>query len=71
MVKLIVHIGNGKTGSSSIQGTLLAGRQALADQGEVDLALMLEHGQNAVCPAWQQRSGPDAFFMMDRGPAWE
>lgn len=71
MVKLIVHIGNGKTGSSSIQETLLAGRQALADQGVVDLGLMLEHGQNAVCPAWQQRSESDAFFMVVPDPARE
>lgn len=69
MVKLIVHIGHGKTGSSSIQETLLASRQALTDQGVAYLGLMLEHSQNTVRPAWQQRSGSDAFFAVDHDSA--
>lgn len=68
MVKLIVHIGHGKTGSSSIQETLLAGRQALADQGVCYLGLMLEHGARATRPDWQHRGGSDAYFAPNRDP---
>lgn len=62
MVKLVVHIGHGKTGSTSIQQSLLAARPALATQGVHYLGLMLEHAQNAPRPAWQIMSGSNQFF---------
>lgn len=68
MVKLIVHIGHGKTGSSSIQETLLSGRDILADQGIAYLGLMLEHGGGLNRHDWQKRSGSDIFFANARDP---
>jgi hypothetical protein len=53
--KLILHIGAGKTGSSSIQQTLDANPQALADQGLLYLGVMLEHAPVKQA-AWQSRS---------------
>lgn len=62
MVKLIVHIGNGKTGSSSIQKTLLEAHARLAAQNVIYLGIMLEHARNVVRPAWQFVGGSARFF---------
>ena len=62
MVKLVVHIGHGKTGSSSIQRSLLEAKTRLSSQGVKYLGLMLEHAGNSDRPAWQVRSGSDRFF---------
>lgn len=62
MVKLIVHIGHGKTGSSSIQQSLLAARSQLVAQNVKYLGLMLEHAHSAQNFAWQVMSGSDRFF---------
>jgi hypothetical protein len=59
--RLVVHIGSGKTGTSSIQETLRAGRQALQRQGIAYLGLMLEHAGPQRFP-WQAANGSDAFF---------
>lgn len=61
-MKLIVHIGHGKTGSSSIQKTLLAAQPRLAAQNVTYLGMMLEYARNVVRPAWQVDSGSDRFF---------
>jgi len=68
MGKLIVHIGHGKTGSSSIQETLLAGRNTLVEQGIAYLGLMLEHGASTYQHEWQKRSGSDIFFASTHDP---
>ena len=62
MVKLVVHIGHGKTGSSSIQRSLLEATKQLELQGIKYLGLMLEHARNASRPVWQVRTGSDRFF---------
>lgn len=67
MVKLVVHIGHGKTGSSSIQASLLHAREHLKAQGIKYLGLMLEYADNSDRPIWQVRSGSDQFF--DQTPA--
>lgn len=62
MVKLVVHIGHGKTGSSSIQKTLLQHASELARQGVKYLGLMLEHATSPSRMSWQNMGGSDAFF---------
>ena len=62
MVKLIVHIGHGKTGSSSIQESLLKAQPQLEAQGIRYLGLMLEHARNTDRPNWQFRGGSDLYF---------
>nr|WP_295464547.1 hypothetical protein [Mesorhizobium sp.] len=62
MVKLVVHIGHGKTGSSSIQETLLHNTQILARQGVKYLGLMLENADAGTRLPWQRMDGSDAFF---------
>lgn len=62
MVKLIVHIGHGKTGSSSIQRSLLEARTILESQQIKYLGIMLEHAANVQRPEWQAQSGSDLFF---------
>ena len=62
MVKLVVHIGHGKTGSSSIQRSLLEATKQLELQGIKYLGLMLERASNTSRPGWQVRSGSDLFF---------
>ena len=64
MVKLIVHIGHGKTGSTSIQQSLLCAESILAQQGVKYLGLMLEHAQAGAKHGWQFRAGSDVFFDM-------
>ncbi len=60
--KLIVHIGAGKTGSSSIQAALKRSEQALSDRKAKYLGMMLEHGATTDRPEWQQQNGSRAFF---------
>lgn len=62
MVKLIVHIGHGKTGSTSIQQSLLSAQAELAEQGVHYLGIMLEHTHAAERKKWQHVSGSDHFF---------
>lgn len=62
MVKLIVHIGHGKTGSSSIQKTLKNGMAALDSAQIRYLGLMLEHACSGVQADWQKEPGSDRFF---------
>lgn len=62
MVKLVVHIGHGKTGSSSIQETLLQNTPILSSQGIKYLGLVLEHADTESKLPWQRMGGSDAFF---------
>ena len=62
MVKLVVHIGHGKTGSSSIQETLLHNTPILARQGVKYLGMMLEYADVEGRLPWQRLDGSDAFF---------
>src|SRR5690554_5696112 len=41
--KLIIHVGMGKTGSSSIQQTFAKNKEFLASNGVAYLGLMMEH----------------------------
>ena len=67
MVKLIVHIGHGKTGSSSIQQTLLSGRDILLIRNS--LFWTYAGAWWRVEPShWQKRSGSDIFFANARDP---
>lgn len=61
-MKLVVHIGHGKTGSSSIQKSLLAAESALSEQRVKYLGLMLEHAQTPERKKWQRHIGSDVFF---------
>lgn len=63
MFKLIIHIGHGKTGSSSIQQSLLESSASLEAQRTKYLGIMLEHATNAQRPEWQVKSGSDRFFV--------
>lgn len=62
-MKLIVHIGAGKTGSSSIQKALEASFDPLGDQNMKYLGLMLEHGSGSKIPSWRKTSGSPEFFL--------
>jgi len=62
LTKLVVHIGHGKTGSSSIQKTLVEGGPGLARQNIRYLGIMLEYAQNTAKPKWQFPEGSDIFF---------
>lgn len=62
MVKLVVHIGHGKTGSSSIQETLHLNMPTLARQGVKYLGLILENAEVERRLPWQRIDGSDAFF---------
>jgi len=62
VVKLIVHIGHGKTGSSSIQKTLKSGMAVLKSSHVRYLGLLLEHACSGVRADWQKESGSGQFF---------
>ena len=71
-MKLMVHIGAGKTGSSSIQAALEASTAKLAEQKMKYLGHMLEHGLVRKKPSWQKHSGsPDFFTAIEREDAIE
>jgi hypothetical protein len=59
--RLLVHIGMGKTGTSSIQETLKAGRETLARHGVSYLGLILEHAETQRY-GWQVPLGSPGFF---------
>ena len=61
-MKLIVHVGHGKTGSSSIQQSLKVVRDRLGQQGVHYLGLMLEHAQTEQRKPWQSETGSGLFF---------
>ena len=53
-MKIILHVGNGKTGTTSIQDSLIASRAALAEQGIAFLGFMLDRAPVQAAP-WQRR----------------
>ena len=59
-IRLIFHIGAGKTGTSSIQHTLRKSLDSLKAQGIWYLGLMLEHAPELRYP-WQVASGSEIF----------
>ena len=61
-MNLFVHIGNGKTGSTSIQYTLEDAHEALRSQGVFYLGRMLEFGQSDVAKDWQTPAGADLLL---------
>lgn len=64
--KLIIHIGMGKTGSSSIQKTLRRGQESLIKNGMQYLGLMLEHAPfGTEAYSWQKASGWPVFLSQD------
>jgi len=65
MPKLLVHIGAGKTGSSSIQKTLRANQEHLKANGFKYLGLMLEHVEEKSDFDWNFIGGSDLFFEHD------
>lgn len=67
-VRLLFHIGAGKTGTSSIQATLKANREALEAAGYLYLGLMWEHAPTRLHP-WQVFGGHDAFLALPRDVA--
>lgn len=70
--ELILHIGAGKTGSTSVQFTLQRSREQLAAQGLGYLGLMLEEAEAARDMDWSVRGAPQAFFhVKDRKAADE
>ncbi len=62
-MKLIVHIGAGKTGSSSIQATLEKNNKQIMANNSKYLGIMLENCSNIERPEWQFRGGSDLFFV--------
>jgi len=61
--ELIIHIGAGKTGSTSIQFTLRgAGTPALKEQGTVYAGLMLENIPGSRVHDWCEPGAPQKFF---------
>lgn len=62
MTELIVHIGAGKTGSTSIQFSLRDSAHALAEQGLSYLGLMLENIESARLHDWCVKGQPQRFF---------
>lgn len=61
-MKLVVHIGHGKTGSTSIQQSLLNANGNLETQGVKYLGMMLEHARTPEKRSWQVPSGSDLLF---------
>ena len=62
-MKVIFHIGAGKTGTSSIQSTLLHNEIKLNQQGFKYLGLMLEHAYQKLYD-WQVTSGSEKFHTL-------
>ncbi|MDK9694559.1 MAG: hypothetical protein OEL19_10005 [Sulfurimonas sp.] len=62
-IKLIIHIGAGKTGTSSIQQTLMSNREALLNQGFFYLGLMLENANEKLYD-WQKASAIESFHSL-------
>ncbi|MCC4270457.1 YhcB family protein [Marinobacter nauticus] len=64
--KLIIHVGMGKTGSSSIQKTLRVAGSALEKQGFKYLGLMFEHLDFPKRYTWKKVNGWMDFLGLDR-----
>jgi len=62
LVKLIVHVGHGKTGSTSIQQSLQSAPLQLEGQKIRYLGRCLEHTRSATPKSWQRFNGSDVFF---------
>ena len=62
---LIIHVGMGKTGSSSIQKTLRMARQSLEKSGIKYLGLMLEHVELPNKYKWQKAGGWRDYTALD------
>ncbi|MAU94908.1 hypothetical protein [Marinibacterium profundimaris] len=60
--ELIVHIGAGKAGSTSLQFTLMRNPEALAAAGLSYMGLALEEVPGATAHAWCERDRPQLFF---------
>tara|TARA_R110001583_G_scaffold195389_1_gene372645 strand:+ start:3112 stop:4134 length:1023 start_codon:yes stop_codon:yes gene_type:complete len=69
--KLIIHIGMGKTGSTSIQRTLNRGHNVLKNAGVHYLGLMLENAPNSKFYPWQVDSGWATYLQTENGTANE
>ncbi|USZ49720.1 hypothetical protein [Halomonas sp. DN3] len=68
--KLIIHVGMGKTGSSSIQKTLRVARPALEEYGIKYLGLMLEHlSLPRTQYEWHAVDGWGPYMRMDKAQA--
>jgi hypothetical protein len=63
--KLIIHIGSGKTGSTSIQRTLKLSNSLLEENGVAYLGLMLEQYPLIESYSWQKDSNW-SYFLNDR-----
>lgn len=61
-MKLLVHVGVGKTGSSSIQSALETSGETLAENNIKYIGIMLERGLIAEKAEWQRTGGSPAFF---------
>ena len=66
-ISLLVHIGHGKTGSTSIQQTLLKNRDAMLERGIAYLGRMLEHCETSEPKEWQHADG--AVRLLHQMPA--
>lgn len=69
-MKIIFHIGAGKTGTSSIQGTLMNSAERLKECGIYYLGLMLEFAPVKMYP-WQKASATKQFLALDNKQAEE
>lgn len=67
-MRLIVHAGPGKTGSTAIQKSLRNARAALQARGVLYLGLMFEHGP-VQRHAWQRPGGFEAFHKLPAAEA--
>jgi len=67
-MKLIFHIGAGKTGTSSIQATLKANAPVLQARGVLYLGLMFEHSPARLFE-WQRFGGQDEFLALPQAEA--
>jgi hypothetical protein len=61
---LVVHVGHGRTGSSSVQRTMLESLEQLEGQGIFFLGLVLERVDVGEGPAWQYAYGSPELFTM-------
>lgn len=62
--RLTVHVGAGKTGTSSIQATLLSNQSELNEQGIHYMGLMLEQAPLKKY-LWQKQRDTEAFSELD------
>lgn len=63
-LRLVVHVGAGKTGSSSIQATLRQKRRRLSAKGYAYWGMMLELAPCHLFP-WQRTAGSHEFFRLN------